>query len=56
VAEGEVAAVDVDGVDLSRFFRMVHVEGGPRNDAARSFAAHVRTVAALGPQRTAAVG
>ncbi|HEV7467265.1 MAG TPA: LysR family transcriptional regulator [Candidatus Dormibacteraeota bacterium] len=56
VAEGEVAAVDVDGVDLSRFFRMVHVEGGPRNDAARAFANHVRTVAALGPRRSAVTG
>ncbi|TMD95690.1 MAG: LysR family transcriptional regulator, partial [Chloroflexi bacterium] len=41
IAEGEVAAVDVDGVDLARFFRMVHVDGGPSNDAARAFATHV---------------
>jgi DNA-binding transcriptional LysR family regulator len=45
IAEGEVAAVDVDGIDLSRTFRMVHLEGGPRNDAARAFAGHVRAVA-----------
>jgi DNA-binding transcriptional LysR family regulator len=56
VAEGEVAAVDVEGVDLSRFFRMVHVEGGPRNDAARAFATHVRAIASLGPLRSAAAG
>jgi DNA-binding transcriptional LysR family regulator len=56
VAEGEVAAVDVEGVDLSRYFRMVHVEGGPRNDAARAFAAHVRAVAPPAPPRTAATG
>lgn len=56
IAEGEVAAVDVDGLDLSRFFRMVHVEGGPRNDAARAFAAHVRGIASVGPQRSVAAG
>jgi DNA-binding transcriptional LysR family regulator len=57
IAEGEIAAVDVDGVDFARFFRMVHVEGGPRNDAARAFATHVRAIAAVGPQqRSAAAG
>jgi DNA-binding transcriptional LysR family regulator len=55
IAEGEVSAVDVEGVDLSRTFRMVHLENGPRNDAARAFAAHVRAVAALGT-RPAVVG
>jgi DNA-binding transcriptional LysR family regulator len=56
IAEGEVAAVDVEGLDLSRFFRMVHVEGGPRNDAARAFATHVRAIASVGPQRSVAAG
>jgi DNA-binding transcriptional LysR family regulator len=45
IAAGEIAAVEVEGVDLSRTFRMVHVEGGPRNDAARAFATHVRAIA-----------
>ncbi len=45
IAAGEIAAVEVEGVDLSRTFRMVHVEGGPRNDAARAFVTHVRAIA-----------
>lgn len=54
IVEGEVAAVDVEGLDLSRTFRMVHVEDGPRNDAARAFAGHVRAVAAHGARIIAA--
>jgi DNA-binding transcriptional LysR family regulator len=56
LADGQVAALDVDGVDLTRTFRMAHIEGGPSNDAARAFATHVRGIAAVGPLRSAAAG
>jgi DNA-binding transcriptional LysR family regulator len=45
LAEGELVAVEVDGVDLTRTFRLVHVATGLHNEAARAFAAHVRAVA-----------
>jgi len=56
LAEGQVAALDVDGIDLTRTFRMAHIEGGPSNDAARAFATHVRGIASMGPLRSAAAG
>ena len=43
--EGLVVALDVDGVDLTRTFRLVHLAEGPRNEAARSFAAFVAAIA-----------
>jgi LysR family transcriptional regulator, transcriptional activator of the cysJI operon len=45
VADGSLLALDVEGVDLTRTFRLVHAIDGPRNKAARAFAAHVRALA-----------
>jgi DNA-binding transcriptional LysR family regulator len=47
VREGHLAAVEVDGVDLRRTFRLVHTVDGPHNDAARAFADHVQSHAGL---------
>ncbi|GAC1343107.1 MAG: selenium metabolism-associated LysR family transcriptional regulator [Candidatus Dormibacteria bacterium] len=43
--EGLIVALDIEGVDLSRTFRLVHLAEGPSNGAARSFAAFVRAIA-----------
>ena len=51
LADGLVVAVDVEAVDLTRTFRLVHLAEGPRNEAARSFAAFVRAIA--GPETVA---
>lgn len=45
VADGTIVAIDVEGVDLMRTFRMVYPVEGPRNEAARAFIAHVRATA-----------
>ena len=43
--EGELSEVVVEGVDLTRTFRLVHPADGPQNAAAAAFAAHVRAYA-----------
>lgn len=54
VADGSIVAIDVEGVDLTRTFRMVYPAEGPRNEAARAFIAHVRAISPPSPAVMAA--